>query len=403
MKKPHYAWAICFGCAIGQFFCVGVMANVYAALQSFVQAQNNFSNTALAGIITTRSVVSLICLCTTHLFYQRFGERLGSALCPFFAAAAFFVFGVARSLPVYYLGGALAGLAYGFGAMYMATILLKRWFFTNRGAALGICTAATGLATIALSPLLCSIAQTKGLNLAFFAASGLCLAAAICVFLLIRSSPEACKMLPLGQTELSAQAQKRAIKPFRMTKHLRNALLIAVGVLYCVSVVSFTSISILHTSVGVDALLAATVFSAAGIGLMVGKLLFGLMTDRFGSFRATVLTSFFLLGGQAFCTLAQTKNVILMYLGAVLVGMGASFSTTGVSTWSLDFSDEASQPKLLRHFQVAGGAGLLLFSLLLGVIADYFGGYTAAYRLFFTLSFLSILVILFAYRKKQRA
>lgn len=401
MKRPHYAWAICLGCAIGQFFCVGVMSNVYAAMQPFILEQNGFSNTELAGIITMRSVVFVLCLCTARLYFRIFGERLGYALAAFFAAAAFFVFAVAKTLPMYYFGGALAGLAYGFGSMYIATVLLKRWFAARRGMALGVCSAASGLATIALSPVLSSAAQSRGLTDAFLLVSGLCLAAAILIYLLLRPSPEGCGLQPYDErTEEERLHEKNTFVP---PKKMRILLIAAVGIVFCESIVSFSDVSILNTTAGIDPIRAAAALSAAGVGLMCGKMLFGLISDRLGSERATAMAFLMLLAGQLCCSLAETQSIVLMYTGAILLGLGSSVSTTGLSIWSLDFADEASQPKLMLTFQIAGGTGFLLVSLLPGLIADATGSYTQAYRLFFGLSVLSGAVLLAAYRKKKKA
>ena len=151
MRKPHYAWAVCLGCTLMLLVGGGLSVNAFSVTQPYILKQGGFTNTQTSMITTVRAVTYLLCMFLSPRFFRRTGYRLGTAIATALSGAAFLIFAFARTLPVYYAAGAVAGLSYGLGSMIPATILMNHWFHRQRGLAIGLCSAGTGLGMVLLS------------------------------------------------------------------------------------------------------------------------------------------------------------------------------------------------------------------------------------------------------------
>lgn len=342
----------------------GVVMNVYSAAQPYILVQNGFSNTQTSLIITIRSAFYLASMAVIGGFYKKLGYRAGCAASTLLAAVSFVMFAAARSLAAYYAAGAAAGLSCGLGSMVPASILIHRWFRSHRGLALGICAAGTGLATVALSPLLTKLIETQGLKAGFLWTAGFCALSAAAALLLIRNSPEEAGLAPVGR-ETAESPQEKALHGIRMSR-ARQALLVT------------------------------------AVALMLGKCVCGELCDRMGTYRANRIVFGILIGGCALCTLAPGKNVWGMYAAAACLGFGVSLNTVGVTIWASDLSTHETYDRTLRLFESAYGAGCLAMSFVPGVVADATGSYAPAYALFGGVLGACLLVLQSTYRLARK-
>lgn len=397
-KNLRLAIATCAGCTLMLLVTTGIAMNVFSTAQPYILAQNGFSNTQTSLIVTVRSVLYLLCMLGIDRYYRLLGERLGCALACLLAAASFAVFAVAKSLPVYYLGGALAGISCGLGSMVPATLLIHRWLRAHRGLALGICAAGSGLATVVFCPILTELIERSGLHVAFWWTAGFCALCALMVFLLVRPGPEQYGLEPFGEAEQQA-AQSAALHTFQPGRVRWVLLVLAVMLVSGICSNGFTHMMVLYTTAGMEPLRTAAALSVCGLALMVGKCVFGELSDALGSYRANYLMFAILMSGALLCVLSSYRSVWLMFASAVLFGFGASLNTVGITIWATDLSTPERRGTTLRLFQAAYGAGCVLVSFLPGVAADLTGSYAPAYALFVALLVFCLIVLQSTYRK----
>ena len=149
LKKPHYAWTVCIGCALLLFCTSGLAVNAFTIYQPFIMEQNGFSNTQTSSIVSFRTFAGLVGMLLSGVFYKKVSLRNGMGLAGIASAAGFALFGLAKTYPVYCLAAAVTGIGYGLGAMIPIAIVIRSWFYESRNLAIGICSAATGLSTVA--------------------------------------------------------------------------------------------------------------------------------------------------------------------------------------------------------------------------------------------------------------
>lgn len=384
MKKIYYGWYVCLGCALIIFCTSGLCVNAFTVYQPYIIQVNGFSNAQSSTIITVRSLLSFASMFLTGFYYKKISYRLGIPLACFGMAVAFALYGLACSYAAYCLAAAVAGVSYGLGTMIPLAILLERWFVQKRSLAIGICSAATGVATLGLPSVITALVEAKGLQFSFLVEAGLIALLSLLSFMLLRNYPEDMGLKPYGAEETShAQTQNRQaglIRP-RTWLFLVPMLLLLGGMTSS----AFAHLSVLAVGNGFSAHITALAITAAGILLSLGKLLYGWLNSH----RPTVFCNWFfgtmaVVGLTHLCIMGTRP--LLLFIGISLYGAGLSFTTVGLTACAADWCAEGQYDSLTRWLQIGYAAGGLVFSSLPGILADRFGGsYVPAY-IFFTVS-----------------
>ena len=152
-KNLRRAMLSCASCTLMLLVTCGLACNVFSAAQPYILAGNGFTNTQTSLITTIRSAAYLLGTLAVGRYYRRIGYRAGCALSAVLVSVSFVLFAAAKSLVAYYFAGAVAGIGYAFGSMVPASILMRRWFRSHCGLAIGVCAAGTGLAACGIPAL----------------------------------------------------------------------------------------------------------------------------------------------------------------------------------------------------------------------------------------------------------
>ena len=102
MKKLHYSWYVCLGCALILFCTSGLTINAFTIYQPYILG-NGLTNAQSSGIITVRSLFCLLSMFLSAPFYRRLPLRTGISLACLLTAAGFFLFGLADGFYTYCL------------------------------------------------------------------------------------------------------------------------------------------------------------------------------------------------------------------------------------------------------------------------------------------------------------
>ena len=401
MKRLHRAWAVCLGCTLMLLVCSGLIVNAFSVTQPYILAQNGFTNTQTSMIVTVRSVTYLLCMFTVHFYYKKLGYRLGTVLAVLLGALSFALFAEARSLWMYYLAGAIAGLSLGLGSFIPATILMMRWFSSHRAMAIGFCSAGTGLAAVVFAPVLTRIIARRGLRACFLFETAAALLAALLVFLLIRSDPQSCGSTPFG-TARPESVQQKALHSIHPSRTRWAMLYLSMAFLGAIASTGFSHMMILFTTAGISGAQAASAVSLLGLMLMLGKCAYGAVCDALGTPRANRIFGAILLAGLLCCVLVRRDVPALMYPAAIFFGLGIPLNTVGMSIWAADFSPAELASRRVQQFQLCYALGNLIFSFMPGMAADLTGSYAPAYLVFLLFAVFSILTVQSTYRLGNR-
>ena len=154
IRKVHYSWFICVGCALRLFCTGGLCFTGFSVYLPYMRSILGFSNTQISVLLFLRSLLSVIGMTVVNRFLSKYEIRRVVTAAMIMAAASFVIYGVSTSYAGCLIAAALSGSAYGFGSMIPVSILISRWFNDHRGLALGVCMASTGGSTFIASPVI---------------------------------------------------------------------------------------------------------------------------------------------------------------------------------------------------------------------------------------------------------
>ena len=401
MKKPHYAWFVCAGCALLLFCTSGLTVNAFTIYQPFILRQGSLTNAQSSMLITVRSLFSFLGMLMTGWYYKKLSLRTGMLLSGLTAAFSFLVYGLSHRYGGYLTAAALAGVGYGFGTMIPIAILLEHWFVTERTLAIGICSAVTGLSTLGIPSLLTACVSRYGLQTAFFGESGLIALLIFVSFLLIRDRPEVLGLQPYGYGE-TAEQQTGARHDSGLKK--RDWILIVPMLLL---LGGFTNVGYSHLAVHTNALgfqpsVTALAITVSGVFIMAGKAGYGVVSDRLGNVRTNWIFGAVLILGLLLCCM-MAGSIPLLFIAMCTYGFGLGLTTVGLTAWVGDWSTEEQYDTNTRRFQLGYAGGALVFSSLPGVLADRAGGsYVPAFVFFFLSSVVVVAVVQWIYYRHAR-
>ena len=268
----------------------------------------------------------------------------------------------------------------------MHGVVLSRWFIRQRGLAIGLAFAGTGIGTFIFSPLVEQLIAAYGWRGTYFA-----LGAIVLVFLVpinaigARSRPQEMNQLPDGESILVATPPRAPTSPAHNARTvLRDARL---WILLIITLLALTAarMMVVHAvahmvDVGFSTLFAATVFGAVGLVQAPATVAWGWISDRIGRIGAFTLGSFAVIAAIAILLdLEFDPSPGVAWLFALAFGLGDSSRTSLINALTADLFEGPDFGTINGYNITAFGLGGALGPWLGGYIFDTTGHYTIAF------------------------
>ena len=397
--KFHYAWVICL-CGLWMFLCnQGLCSNILSIYLPFIEA-GGISDSMGSAILTVRCVFSFAVTFLVERYYRRFSLRTGAVLATLLGGVAYLVYAMGgSSAPVYFVAAALGGIAYGFGSIYPVSLLLTNWFHTNRGLAIGISSAGSGVANMAFSPLVSALVLRYSLRTTFLLQAAFMSASALILFLLLRDKPAQKGLAPYGADAENDSKAREKEGPSELPKLVLWMLGLMMLLIGGSGQAYMGHLSVLAQSCGYGVKVGAALVSTQGAVLVCSKFLSGGLADRFGTKRCTsLLMAMFVVG----CSCIQFMNGVSLfwcYAPVAMMGFSSSVYNVGPPLWAAELSDRAGYPRLLKWLQIFYNLGGIVFSAMPGIIAEVTGEYKSSFIIIALMMLISLLILRWSYRK----
>ena len=376
------AWLVCLGCAAALFIVMGLGANAFTVYQPYLLELKGFTNAQGSWITTVRSLFGMLSMATADTLCRRLGLRrvIAGGLGCF--VLSYFLFGAAERFFAYCFAAVFSGLAYGYGGMVPLTLVISRWFRSNRGFALGLMSAATGISTILAPPLLTRVIEGTGLRPAFWGEGLFALALALLAVLLIRDRPEEADLPPCSAGDVPVRKKESPVRQTSLTPLLWWAAVAAAFFTGGPCGPGFSHLAVLFTAEGYASGQVALMISGFGVVLMASKVLYGSLSDALGSRAANWFTFAAGIAGFTLCCLAPLGNMFLNCAGLACTALGMPLSSVSLSVWAGALSGGRDYDRLVKWLSTAYMVGALVTGPVPGMLADSFGSYVPAYALF---------------------
>lgn len=325
--RVHYAWYILVCCVLMNIVVhapIMQLSNLY-----IVPMQEDFQvpRTLLSLQSVLMAVAAVITAPIWGKLYKKYNARVLLSVCTVVTALCTFGLAFAPNIWVVLLLAAVKGISFTGNTALPNSILLTAWFQKRRGFAISTASLGISVGGVILSPLIGAMIASGGWRFSNGVMGLIMLVVMLpCTILIVRSTPKDKGLQPFGAEEAAAQAQTGAARPkavYGMTfKEARRspilwAFLVAVfGMTFATG--AALQIPTYLTDIGWAkySSLAVSAYSAIGIA---GKLLLGMVVDKFGEKKGSVYVC--VMGIVAFAAFIFAVNPVALVIMVVSYGL----------------------------------------------------------------------------------
>ena len=309
---------------------------------------------------------------------------------------------VAHSIGVIYALCVVRGFAAGVVGMVFATSVLNNWFVEGIGLVTSIAFGCSGIAGAVFSPVMTSVIASSGWRMGYVVMAALTVALNLPAILFLKSvTPEGCGLKALGAGKATEATPAASAEATAENAGSISALLFLLVLAYAVICSALTAMPQhfpgMAESFGMGAL-GATMLSFAMIANTAGKVLLGVLVDRFGA-RISILV---------YCTLIALSLVLLLFVhskGAMIVasalfGLCYALGTVGISLTTREVFGPANYTRVYPTCSLGGNFANATFSSIIGFMYDFSGGYVLTLWMMLALAIVTAVLIVMAFARK---
>jgi MFS family permease len=367
--RTHYRWIIVAAGGVLGCVAIGALFSLPVLLRPIAQ-DTGWSTTGISSAMTFAFVALALGSIAWGNLSDRFGPRIivlaGAVLLTTGLALA----SLATSLAAFQLlFGVLVGAsAAAIFAPMMACV--TGWFDTRRSLAVSLVSAGMGMAPMTMSPLVAWLVGVHGWRSSLQIIAALVVAIMVPVAVLVRRPPA----LANAAAAAPGAAHEPALSIGQAMRSAPFLILVLTSFLSCAT----HSGPIFHTvsyavTCGIPLMAAVSIYSLEGLAGMGGRLVFGLLGDRFGAARVLVLA----LLAQAIVALGYVyaRELGSFYTVAALFG----FTYAGVMPLFAVIARENFPLRMMGTVigstTMASSLGMALGPVVGGLIYDSFASY----------------------------
>ena len=365
--KIFYGWVI-VGAGI-VITCIGF--GTALSLGVFLQPMSLATGWSRATI-STAAMLDFLCMGFASLFWGALSDRIGTRLVVVSGGAllglGLIIASRAATVEQFLLAFAFVGVAA--GSFYAPlTASTTRWFVQHRSLAVALVSAGIGLGSTVIAPLARWLITTYDWRTALLVLGVIAWVLIIAAGLLVRKPPAA-SLRP-------AVAGSAGGREFTVSAALRTPQFAAIGLTHFACCVAHSG-PIFHMvtdaiDCGVAPMAAATVIGVAGLSSVGGRVLCGLLADRFGAKET-------LIAGLAVQALAISLYLFVQDLGAFYaLGMVFGLAYGGImplyATLVREYFGAAIMGTVFGAVAMLSTLGMAIGPWAGGWIYDTFGGY----------------------------
>lgn len=406
-NKIYYGWIIAAACFIFEALALGLGSATSGLYVKPICNSMGFSRGEYSLVFSILSIVNMVICLTFGVVHKKLGVRnifLIGVLCE---TGAFITYYSATNIYTIYAGAVLMGV----GLMYLGqvplSLVVSNWFVEKRGTVLGIVLAGSGIGGTILSPLAVSWIVTYGWRMSYLFSMIIVLVFSIPALLVMREEPSRMGLMAFGAEKVNSQASEDAgsVSGINYKEALRTPtlwLMVTATLFFGMSIQAVFLIAPAHLAdVGLKSQYIAWVMSIIYFLNLIGKIVFGIVNDKFGIKPVVLLTNISFV--FAAIILIFTHSNTYAFAFAVLLGIASVALTlpipllTGILFGQKDFGT------LLGIIYGSYTIGVALGTPLNGFSFDKFHTYSYSFILQIILDIIAIGLILYALKMKAKA
>lgn len=408
-NRIHYAWWILLGLCIIVGLGKGALNNSAGLFLTPVSKDLGIGMGNLSLYFSVSAVMMIIFLPLGGKLMAKYDTRLILTVSIILQAGAFALFGLMSSVWGWYLLAIPLAVGGVFITVIGGPVLINQWFKKKNGLALGILSAAGGGLGAIAQPVVGNLIANQGWRTAYILVGVAVIVIIVPIILLIiKRSPQDKGLRPYGAEEMdsasSMNTAKGSEKGVTLAVAKKSSAFYGLVIFFFLvtSIASFSAhIPTFLMNKGFDVTFAGNIMGTFMIGVLIGSLLIGFLTDRIGSKNTALLAMG--LGLIAMCLLLfSVTSTLVITIAVGLFGMvSSSIGTLGPALTSSLFGNK-------EYSQIYSNAslGLAISSIVAlpayGYVFDFTGSYNIALYSIIIMLIINIIIIIMAFKGKKK-
>lgn len=408
-KKIHYAWWILVGLAIMVGVAKGGIMNAGGLFLTPVTEDLGMGVGSLSLYFSISAIITMIFLPIAGKMMAKYDIRMLLIVAVILQAGSFAMFGLMNSVWGWYLFCIPMSIGSIFVCQMAGPVLINNWFKKHNGLAMGIMVASGGLFGAILQPMAGNLIDSQGWRNTYFILGAIVMVIVIPIVLLtIRMAPQQKGLQALGEDEVKVD-EKTPSTPV-MAQGISAAVARKSSAFYALFMFFFFITAIgsfgqhvapFAMGLGYDVTFAGGAMGGWSVGVLLGALTFGILSDKIGA-KNTALFAMILGLVPIVILLVMPENSTMFSLAIGIYGfVVASIGTLGpLLTSALFGNKEYSEiyASAVIGLAVAGIVALAGY----GYIYELTGSYTTVLISIGLMLVINLLLIIVAFRGKKK-
>lgn len=286
-------------------------------------------------------------------------------------------------VPMYVLS-VVRGFSAGCIGFVFVTSVLNRWFIANIGLATSIAMGCSGIAGAIFSPVVGGIINAMGWRAGFVAIAVLTMLLNLPAILFLPCLDPATKgFCALGASEAGAGERADASSGDQKATPIRPVIFMAV-IAYALLGSALTALPQhfpgMAESYALGTAVGASMLSFCMIANTMGKIVLGILIDKFGTKVSVLLYAALVAVALALLLLVPSPATVVV--ASVLYGTCYALATVGITMITREAFGLANYSKTYPVVSLTGNIANAVFSSVVGFMYDFSGGYASTLMMF---------------------
>ena len=325
---------------------------------------------------------------------DRFGPRIVVINCGLFLGIGYLLCSrITCAWQFYVFYGLMTGTGMAVTAPLMS--LVARWFVKRRALMSSITIAGPAFGNMAMPLIFSMIIHTTGWRNAFNIMAGMVLIGTFAAVRFVRRDPSEMGLVPYGFDEAGSERTSYQTEGLSLSEAVRTKQFWLLSFIYFCDLFLFNVITVhivIHAmDLGIPATEAASVISVASGVCIFGRVIIGVIGDRYG-YKPTFMVCL-IMASIGFVLLIVATSLWMLYLFAGIFGLGLWSSGGLVPPLIAELFGLKSHGAIYGSIYISGATGGAFGPVVVGYVFDVTGGYVPAFALCLIISIFSLLAL----------
>lgn len=397
----RHGWTVAIYQVIWFFFMTGMTVDGLNVIVPQIAAFRGWNPDAVLSISSPASIIALFLVMVFGGLARKFGLKRTTVVTMIAAGVVTIAYGNAPSIPVYAVCLVLMVTLINAFSLVLGLSICTNWFPTKKGVVMGFTTIGMNLASALISQILNQLSAHFNIAIAISIMGGVIILVGILTQLFIKETPEEAGCYPDNDPYvaemLKQQGEQCGVSEITYLDALKNPKTWIFGVAYGffgLATVGIMSqlVGFFQTTKGYDFQAALNVVTIAAVIGIVGSVLWGVVDQKIGTKKTSVLFGIWYCIG---ILLLLSSNTAIMVAGIVMLGAGIGGNGNFPPSMAALIYGRKDFPICYSVMNTIVGVVRSLSFGVLAVLRMISDGYTLPYVVFAIIALVGGLMIIF--------